>query len=605
MSCKKATWSCSASTSSAPCEIAYTGPESRRHIRKNNPSGALADNPQSYRLMHYDVIVIGSGFGGSVTALRLSEKGYRVAVVESGRRFGAADYPKTNWNLRKFLWFPRLGLRGIQRLTLLKDVLVLSGAGVGGGSLVYANTLYEPHDAFYTDSEWSGITDWKTELLPFFDQAKRMLGATPHPTTTPADEVIKDIAVHFGVEDTYQPTPVGVYYGEAGIEAADPFFGGAGPKRTGCVTCGGCMVGCRFDAKNTLDRNYLYLAEQAGTDVHADTEATDVTSRQEGGYTVSTERPGAWLRKQPRQLTADHIVFSAGALGTTRLLLKLRDSGSLPSLSTRLGSTVRTNSEAILAATARGLDVDYSEGVAITSSIHPEPHTHIEPVRYPRGSNMMGLLATILVDGGGKVPRQLRFLWQAVRHPIAFARSLSVRRWAERSVILLVMQSLDNKIKVTLKRGFLGTRLTSTQDSDTPNPSYIPIANETARVAAKSMGGFPGSSINEVLLDVPTTAHIIGGACIGPDPEHGVIDPYHRVFGHPGLHVADGSALPGNLGVNPSLTITAMTERAMAYWPEKGATDERPALDEPYGAAPRIMPTTPIVPNGSQGELRF
>ena len=549
--------------------------------------------------MHYDVIVIGSGFGGSVTALRLAEKGYLVAVLESGRRFNTTDFPKTNWNLRKFLWFPRLGLRGIQRLTLLKDVLVLSGAGVGGGSLVYANTLYEPHDAFYTDTQWSHIADWKSELRPFFDQAKRMLGATPHPTTTPADEVIKDIAVHFGVEDTYRPTPVGVYFGEAGIEAPDPFFGGAGPDRTGCVTCGGCMVGCRFDAKNTLDRNYLYLAEQTGAVVHADTEATNIESREEGGYTISTERPGAWVRKRPQHFTADHVVLSAGALGTTRLLLKLRDSGSLPNLSTQLGSTVRTNSEAILGATARGLDVDYSEGVAITSSIHPEPHTHIEPVRYPRGSNVMGLLATILVDGGGKVPRQLRFLGQAVRHPITFARSISVRRWAERSVILLVMQSLDNKIKVTLKKGLFGTRLTSTQDSDTPNPSYIPVANEAARVAAESMGGFPGSSINEVLLDVPTTAHIIGGTCIGADSDNGVIDPYQRVFGHPGLHVADGSALPGNLGVNPSLTITAMTERAMAYWPEKGQEDQRPSLDEAYRPAPRVLPTTPAVPAGA------
>ncbi len=554
--------------------------------------------------MHYDVIVIGSGFGGSVTALRLSEKGYQVAVLESGRRFAAADYPKTNWNLRKFLWFPRLGMRGIQRLTLLRDVLVLSGAGVGGGSLVYANTLYEPHDAFFSDGEWSNITDWKSELLPFFDQAKRMLGATPHPTTTPADEVIKEVAVHFGVEDTYQPTPVGVYFGDAGTEAPDPFFGGAGPSRTGCVTCGGCMVGCRFDAKNTLDRNYLYLAEQTGATIHADTEATNITPRDGGGYTVETQRPGAWLRKRPQQFTADHVVLSAGSLGTTRLLLGLRDSGSLPNLSTRLGHTVRTNSEAILGATAHNSDIDYSEGVAITSSIHPEPHTHIEPVRYPKGSNAMGLLATILVDGGGNVPRQLRFLGQAFRHPVTFARSLSVRHWSERSVILLVMQSLDNKIKVSLKKGIFGTRLTSRQDSDTPNPSYIPIANEAARVAAESMGGFPGSSINEVLLDVPTTAHIIGGSCIGTNADNGVIDPYQRVFGYRGLHIADGSALPGNLGVNPSLTITAMTERAMAYWPVNGTKDQRPAPEEPYRDAPRIMPDNPIVAPGSPGELR-
>lgn len=553
--------------------------------------------------MHYDVIVIGSGFGGSVTALRLSEKGYRVAVLESGRRFTKDDYPRTNWNLRKFFWFPRLGMRGIQRLTLLHDVLVLSGAGVGGGSLVYANTLYEPHDAFYTDRAWSDITDWKSELAPFFDQAKRMLGSTPHPTTTPADRVIQDVAAHFGVEDTYQPTPVGVYFGEPGETAPDPFFGGAGPERTGCVTCGGCMVGCRFNAKNTLDQNYLYLAERAGAAVFPDTEVVDVLPRPGGGYTVESRRPGAWVRKRPRSFTAEQVVFSAGALGTTRLMLRLR-AGSLPHLSDHVGRSVRTNSEALLGATAPDRAVDYSQGVAITSSIHPEPHTHIEPVRYPPGSNAMGLLATILIDGGGRIPRQLRFLGQVMRRPIEFLRSLSVYHWSERSVILLVMQSLDNRIHVTLKRGRFGDRLRSRQDESTPNPSYIPVANEAARAAARAMGGSPRSAINEVLLDVPTTAHIIGGAPIGTSAESGATDPFHRVYGYEGLHVADGSVLPANLGVNPSLTITAMTERAMAYWPNKGDADTRPRMGEPYRAAPVTKPVAPAVPSGAPGALR-
>jgi cholesterol oxidase len=303
--------------------------------------------------------------------------------------------------------------------------------------------------------------------------------------------------------------------------------------------------------------------------------------------------------------SADHVVFSAGALGTTRLLLKLRGSGSLPHLSPRVGHVVRTNSEAILGATTRNLNVDYSEGVAITSSIHPEPHTHIEPVRYPKGSNAMGLLATILVDGGGRVPRQIRFLGQVLRHPIGFLRSLSVHRWSERSIILLVMQSLDNKIRVSLKKGMFGTRLTSKQDSGTPNPSYIPVANEAARVAAEAMDGFPGSSINEVLLDVPTTAHIIGGACVGADRNKGVVDPYHRVFGHPGLHVSDGSAIPGNLGVNPALTITAMAERAMAHWPNKGEPDPRPPLADPYQSITPVAPAHPAVPQDAPGELRI
>jgi cholesterol oxidase len=551
---------------------------------------------------HYDVIIIGSGFGGSVSALRLTEKGYRVAVLEAGRRFSSDDYPKTSWYVRRFLWFPHLGMRGIQRLTLLRDVLVLSGAGVGGGSLVYANTLYEPHDAFYTDRQWGHINDWKSELAPYFRQAKRMLGAVEQPVTTPSDKVMMSVARHFGVEHTFQPTRVGVYFGEQGVTAADPFFGGAGPSRTGCIGCGGCMVGCRYNAKNSLDRNYLYLAEAAGASVYPETEVIGVAPNG-AGYTITTRRPGAWLRKKKRIFTADQVVFAAGALGTTRLLLRLRDSASLPQLSPRVGHAVRTNSEAILGATARTTDVDYSEGVAITSSIHPEPHTHMEPVRYPRGSNVMGLLATILVDGGGRIPRQFRFLGHVARHPVRFARSLSVRRWAERSVILLVMQSLDNRIRVSLKNGQLGTRLTSTQDSADPNPTYIPVANEAARVIAGIIDGHPSSALNEVLLDTPTTAHIIGGACIGDTRRMGVVDPYQRVYGYPGLHVADGSAIPGNLGVNPALTITAMTERAMAYWPNKGDPDARPPLGGAYAPCDTTAARHPVVPSGVPGEL--
>jgi cholesterol oxidase len=365
------------------------------------------------------------------------------------------------------------------------------------------------------------------------------------------------------------------------------------------------MVGCRFNAKNTLDRNYLYLAERAGTEIFPETEATTITRRAGGGYYIATQRPGTWLRKRPMRFSANHVVFSAGALGTTRLLLSAREDGSLPELSDQVGRSVRTNSEALLGATADGTDVDYSEGVAITSSIHPEPQTHIEPVRYPPGSNAMGLLATILVDGGGRIPRQFRFLGQVLLHPIRFVRSLSVRRWSERSIILLVMQSLDNRLHLSLRKGWFGTRLRSEQDEQTPNPTFIPIANEAARVAARSIGGHPSSAINEVLLDVPTTAHIIGGSPIGITADEGVVDPYHRVFGYQGLHVADGSVLPANLGVNPSLTITAMTERAMAYWPMKGEPDQRPAPGEGYRPAPQIMPERPAVPPDAPGGLRF
>jgi cholesterol oxidase len=543
----------------------------------------------------YDVLIIGSGFGGSVSALRLTEKGYRVAVLEAGERYDPDDFAETNWDVRKWLWFPKLGMRGIQRMTLLSDVLVLSGAGVGGGSLGYANTLYEPHDAFYTDPQWASITDWKAELAPFFSLAKRMLGASTTPFDTPADGVIRKIAAHFGVEDTFRPTPVGVFFGEPGIEVADPFFGGAGPSRAGCVACGGCMVGCRYNAKNSLDRNYLYLAEQHGAVVLPGREVVDVGPLQDGGFAVTARRPGAWRHATQITVTAEQVVFSASSLGTTRLLFELKERGRLPRVSDQLGHLVRTNSEAILGASARTAEVDYSHGVAITSSIHPEPQTHIEPVRYSKGSNLMGLLATVLTDGGGRVPRQIRFLGNILRHPIQFLRTMWVHRWAERTVILLVMQSHDNSLRVFRKRGWLGTRLVSEQGHGAPNPTYIPIANEAARVAAGIIDGVPGSLANEALLDVPTTAHILGGAPVGADPANGVVDPYHRLFGYPGLHVIDGAAVGANLGVNPSLTITAMAERALAAWPNRGEPDLRPELAAEYRVVKPQLPRRPVI----------
>lgn len=536
-----------------------------------------------------DVIVVGSGFGGSVSALRLAERGYRVAVLESGRRFGPDDFPKSNWNARRFFWFPRFGMRGIQRMNLLNEVLVLSGAGVGGGSLVYANTLVEPHDRFFSDPQWADITDWRAELAPFYDLARRMLGVAEYPTITPADEVMLGIARHFDAEDTYRPVPVGVFLGAPGVEVPDPYFGGAGPDRAGCIACGGCMIGCRHNAKNSLDRNYLYLAEELGVRVYAEHEVHDLEAMPGGGYRVHTRRPGAWLRKRERRFTAEQVVFAAGSLGTLRLLLRLRDAGRLPGISERLGHEVRTNSEAILGATARDTTVDYSHGAAITSSIHPDAHTHIQPVRYPKGSNAMGLLGTLLTDGGGKVPRQLRFVGNVLRHPILFVRSLSVRRWSERTLILLVMQSLDNSIRVFTRNG--RRRLRTEQDRGKPSPAYIPVANEAARVAAEIIDGFPGSAVNEVLLNRPTTAHLLGGACVGRDATRGVVDGYHRMFGLPGLHVIDGSAVGANLGSNPSLTIAALAERAMAMWPNKGEDDGRPDLGSDYRP---VSPTVPV-----------
>jgi cholesterol oxidase len=355
------------------------------------------------------------------------------------------------------------------------------------------------------------------------------------------------------------------------------------------------MVGCRHNAKNSLDRNYLFFAEKAGAEVHPEHEVVDVAPRDGGGYRVTTQRPGAWLRRRRTTFTADQVVFAAGALGTTRLLLRLAERGRLPALSPRVGHVVRTNSEALLGATARTTDVDYSQGVAITSSIHPEPRTHIEPVRYPAGSNVMGLLGTLLTDGGGRMPRQLRFLGNVVRHPVDFVRSLSLWRWSERTVILLVMQSYDNSLRLFRKRGLLGTRMVSEQGHGTPNPTYLPVANEAARVAARVMDGIPGSAVNEVLFDTPTTAHLLGGACIGASPESGVVDPYHRVFGHPGLHVVDGAAVGANLGANPSLTITALAERALAMWPRKGDPDPRPVAGAGYRVVAPVAPQTPLL----------
>ena len=554
--------------------------------------------------LDYDVLVIGSGFGGSVSALRLVEKGYRVGVLEAGKRWDASTLPTTNWNLRKFLWFPTLGLRGIQRLSLLNHALALSGAGVGGGSLVWANVCYEPHGVALDDPQWGHITDWEEELAPHFDQARCMLGVQEIPTESASDGVLRSVARYFGVEETFTFTPVAVHFGQRGVEEPDPYFGGEGPTRTGCIECGGCMVGCRYNAKNTLDKNYLYLAEKHGAVVHPEHQAVDVVPMAGGGYRVVTERPGAWIRKRSRSFRTAQVIFSAGSLGTARLLHSLRESGRFPNLSRRLGYHVRTNSETIVGAMASDPSTDYSQGVAISSSIHPEPRTHIEVVRYSAGSNAMGLLGTILVDGGGRVPRWARLLAAVVQHPIAFLRSLSVRRWSERAVIFLVMQSLDNSLRLRFRKGLFRGWPVTEQETGKPSPTYIPAANHAARAAAAQIGGQPTGSINEVLLDTPITAHLLGGACIGDSPATGVIDPYHRLYGYEGLHVIDGAALTANLGANPSLTITAMAERALSLWPNQGEADPRPPLGEPYQQVPSAAPVRPVVPADAPAALK-
>ncbi|GAB2472848.1 GMC family oxidoreductase [Jatrophihabitans fulvus] len=556
---------------------------------------------------HYDVLVIGSGFGGSVAALRLTEKGYRVGVLEAGRRFTPETTPKTSWRIRDYLWAPKLGCTGLQRIHVLKDCLIMAGAGVGGGSLNYANTLYEPLQPFYDDPQWAHITDWRDELAPHYDQAKRMLGVVTNPTHTPLDAEMKRLAEQFGRGDTFTPTPVGVFFGrdgkkEPGATVPDPFFGGAGPERTGCIECGECMTGCRHGAKNTLTTNYLYLAEKHGAEIHPLTTVTDVRPRRAGGYDVVTRRTTGW--RAPRTtFTADQVIFAAGSYNTQKLLHRLRET-SLPNVSGRVGHLTRTNSEAILGVRVPKPEHDYTQGVAITSSWHPDETTHIEPCRYGKGSNAMGLLNTVLTEGGTRRSRWLQMLAAFAKHPKQL-RLLIPRKWSERVIILLVMQAVNNSITTKRVRSRFGfSRLTSEQGQGEPNPTWIPVANRAAEQVARNTDGMAGGTWSD-LMNIPMTAHFIGGCVIGDSPATGVVDPYHRVYGYEGLHITDGSALSANLGVNPSLSITAQAERAMSMWPNAGEADERPPLGAPYERVGPIAPSAPAVPFNAPGALGY
>lgn len=562
----------------------------------------------------YDVLIIGSGFGGSVTALRLIEKGYRVGVLEAGRRFNDEDFAKTSWNLRKFLWAPKLGMYGIQRIHLLRNVMILAGAGVGGGSLNYANTLYVPPEPFFNDAQWRDITDWRAELMPHYDQAQRMLGVVKNPTFTDADRIMKEVADDIGVGDTFVATPVGVFFGPDGSKTPgktvpDPYFGGAGPARAGCIEVGECMTGCRHNAKNTLVKNYLYLAEKAGAEVHPMTTVTGFEQRPDGLWKVRTTRTGLLPRKR-KTYTATHVVLAAGTYNTQKLLFKMRDKGKLPKLSDKLGVLTRTNSESIVGAGRFEVspNLDLTHGVAITSSIHPTPDTHIEPVRYGKGSNAMGLLQTLMTDGDGPegtaVPRWKQFFRNAGADPRGTLRMLNVKQWSERTVIALVMQHLDNSITTFTERTKLGfRRLTSKQGHGQPNPTWIPVGNDVTRRIASKIDGVAGGTWGE-LFNIPLTAHFLGGAAIAESPENGVIDPYQRVHGYPTLSVHDGASVSANLGVNPSLSITAQAERAASLWPNKGEVDQRPAQGEPYKRLAPIPPAHPVVPADAPAALR-
>ncbi|CAM2862426.1 GMC family oxidoreductase [Skermania piniformis] len=552
----------------------------------------------------FDVLVVGSGFGGSVTALRLVEKGYSVGVLEVGRRFADRDFAKNSWHLRDYLWAPGLRCFGIQRIHPLNSVLVVAGAGVGGGSLNYANTLYKPPMPFFHDRQWSEITDWFDELSPYYEQARKMLGVVQNPHLTPADQVLKSVAADMGVEDTFVATPVGVFFGEPGKTVADPFFGGVGPDRTGCIECGECMTGCRHGAKNTLLKNYLYLAERGGAQIFPMTRVTALRPVPDGSWEVDTRRTDGMIRRNPRTFTAKHVVLAAGTWGTQKLLFAMRDQGVLPELSDRLGMQTRTNSESVMGAAKKRVDpnLDLTRGVAITSSIHPTSDTHIESVRYGKGSNFMGLLQTLLTDGGGRIPRWLKFVLLVLRHPLQL-RYMTPRRWSERSMIVLVMQHLDNSITTFTKRGLFGRRrYTSKPGHGEPSPSWIPVGNEATRRIAAKIDGVAGGTWGE-LANIPLTAHYLGGAVIGADAEQGVIDPYHRVYGYPTLSVVDGAAVSANLGVNPSLTIAAQAERAAALWPNKGELDLRPEQGAGYRRIDPVQPQLPIVPADAPGAL--
>ncbi len=517
----------------------------------------------------FDYIVVGSGFGGSVSAMRLSQKGYKVGLIESGKKWNGKDFAKRNWNLHKFLWMPKIFLHGIQRMNLLNDIFILSGAGVGGGSLNYANTLYVPPDKFF-ENETVQKLGGKKSLLPYFELAKKMLGAVENPYLGDSDRLMRETAAEIGREDTFHKTQVGVYFGEEGKKAQDPYFEGEGPDRVGCELCGACMTGCRKDAKNTLDKNYLYFAQKFGTRIIPEKRVMDVKPLSDDGsegYEITAVGTTGYFCSS-MVLRTKAVVFSAGVLGTLSLLLKMKNRGTLPHLSDDLGKIVRTNSEALIGVKSNKKNVDYSKGVAITSSVHPDDNTHIEVVRYAKGNDAMGLVPVMLTDGGGKMPRLLRYIGNVLTHPIRFFKILNPIGFAYRSLILLVMQTHDNYINVMPKRRWIWPfikTLSSEQASDKKNPVYIPIANDFSRRLAKRMDGIPCSIFSEVYMNAPLTAHIMGGC----SAEKNVIDEQNRVIGYKNMLIVDGSMIPANLGVNPALSITALSERAISFIPVK------------------------------------
>jgi cholesterol oxidase len=521
----------------------------------------------------WDFVIIGSGFGGAVSALRLAEKGYKVLVVEQGKRWRDSDFPRTNRELSKSVWMPLLRFFGIMRYSFFRHLFVVHGVGVGGGSLVYANTHLRPGAAFFQASSWHDLADWERELAPHYDTAEKMLGVTQWQTMTKADEVMREVANDMGQGATFGLSRVAVFLGDAGKTVPDPYFNGEGPPRTGCTHCGACMTGCRVGAKNTLVKNYLYLAERRGVEIRPETMVTSIEPDGSGGYRIVTAGSTSWLPRTG-SIKARKVILAAGCVGTLRLLLRCRDHyKTLPLLSAQLGRDVRTNSEAITGVTeiAPGTETDHSRGLAITSHFQADEHTKIEPVRYGKGSDLIKFLVTIAGDGYHPMVRVISSLKTALSQPVQALKLIWRDNWAESTFLVLVMQAKDNRVRFRLRRSFwpIGRWMESASENERPAPSYLPIANEVTRMIAKKVRGVPLNGLPDLAFGASTTAHLIGGACIASDKKSGVINSSHEVFDYPGLYVVDGSAIPANLGVNPSLTITAMAERAMSRIPQR------------------------------------
>jgi cholesterol oxidase len=523
----------------------------------------------------FDYLVVGSGFGGSVAAMRLAQKGYTVGVVEAGKRWHADDFARRNWNLRKFLWLPSLGLYGTWRLRLLNGVFILAGSGVGGGSLNYANTLYVPPDVFFERPSVRRLGG-RDELVPYYDLAARMLGVVVNPVETVQDGLMRETAAEIGREGTYGPTPVGVYFGKEGEPAADPYFEGEGPDRVGCELCGACMTGCRKDAKNSLDKNYLYFAEKFGARVFAENRVADIVPLSPDGaegYLVRTRKTtGLFRGRRGLVFRTKGLVIAAGTLGTNALLLDLKRRGRLPNLPDHVGRYTRTNSETLLGVRSFSPGTDYTRGVAITSSVYPDADTHLEPVRFGKGHDAMCALVAALTDGDKRIPRVFRWVGNELRHPVRNLRMRNPSDWAKETIILLGMQTLDNFFHLRLARPwfFPFVRvLAARSGAERAHPTWLPAGNDFGRRLAKRTGGVAANVVTEVTVNAPITAHILGGCSFGPTPEEGVIDERNRVRGYEGMIVCDGSQIPENLGVNPALSITAFAERAMSFVPPK------------------------------------